>query len=1114
MRQFNSSHNFTVSLIALLSLSLMLGCSTNETDEYSKKLFRSLDATVSGVNFRNDVIQSKAMNFFTYQYVLNGGGVAAGDLNGDGLPDLYFTANQFENKLYLNEGNLKFKDVTVQSGAGGNEHWSTGVTIVDVNADGWNDIYVCHAGTYLDQPQKLKNELFINNGDANSNNGIPTFTENASAFGLDGFSRTVQAVFFDFDNDNDLDVYMVNHPYNFWLPFEMRLEAEKNPYPDETDKLLRNDNGKYVDVTKETGVENWAFGLSATIGDLNGDGRMDIFVSNDYSERDNCYINNGDGTFTDRIHEMFFHISNFSMGSDIADYNNDRLPDLMVLDMMAEDNRRKKINMSAMKPSVFWENVDAGRHHQYMQNVLQLNNGNGTFSEVAELADVAFTDWSWSTIFADLDNDGWKDLFITNGLAKDVRNTDANKHLLGQDLVALRENFQEHLDAMPSEPIDNYAYRNKGDLTFEKSTTKWGLNFKGFSNGAVISDLDRDGDLDVVINNLNDVAQIFENSASETANYIQFIPIGSSSNKAGIGLEVTLEVGNSVQTQHVSLARGFQSGSENLLHFGIGSNKSVDKVIAKWPDGKSQILENVETNQRIVLNYADAIETSIAQTERETLFAKSAHQIGYSHQEEVFDDYQNEVLLPHKYSQLGPTSAVADVNKDGLSDVFIGGAKGFAAKLFIQNTNGDFVESPSSPWSAHLNREDVGATFFDADNDGDMDLYVASGSNEWPVNDHHYADRLYLNNGNGSFVYLADGLPDIRESSSCVKPFDFDSDGDLDLFVGGRLVPGSYPKPAGSHLLKNEGGKFKDVTAELAKDLSSIGMVTDAQWLDIDKDGSTELILCGEWMPLTIFKKTEKGFENVTDKAGLTGHIGWWYSLEAADFDNDGDLDLIAGNIGLNTKYKGTIEEPFQVYYDDFDSNGHGDIVLGYAQQGTFFPVRGRSCSSEQIPDLKKKFPSYEEFGAATLEKVYGSALYNALNYKANWMATSIFENLGNGSFKVMALENPAQLSAVKGITILDIDNDGFKDLILTGNLYNVEVETCRHDASIGVILKNNGNMGFETIPPSRSGFMVVGDARKSHALTSFDGKPMILTLINDGKPVIHQLNSSAQFVE
>ena len=1109
-------------ILLAFGLAFIWSCQTDQTDAStaaegapnSTAHFTPLTAAKSGITFRNDVTQSDTLNMFINQYILNGGGVAAGDLNNDGLPDLYFTANQTANHLYLNQGNLAFKEQASAANVQGGTGWATGVTIVDVNADGWNDIYICKAGNYLGHPEGLANELYINNGDAAQNQGIPTFTEQAKAYGLTGIARSNQAVFFDFDNDNDLDVYVVNHPYNFFLPLELRVKAESILPEDATDRLYRNDGmGKFTDVTETAGVKNWAFGLSASVGDLNGDGWLDLYVANDYSEADNCYINQGDGTFKPGADERFFHTSNFSMGTAIADINNDLLPDLFVTDMMAEDNQRKKANMSPMKPEVFYHNVALGRHYQYMQNTLQLNNGNGTFSEIAELANVAYTDWSWSVIFEDLDNDGWKDLFISNGLPIDIRNSDANKQLIGREVKDLQANYQAILENIPSVPIDNYAYKNNGDLTFSDQTKNWGLQLEGFTNGSLLADLDRDGDLDLVTNNLFAEAVVFENHKGNANNFLQILPKGPAGNPNGVGVTVNLFAKGKSQMQQLSHAKGFQSGAEALLHFGVGKETKIDRISIKWPDGKEQMLEGVATNQQLVVDYAQAKAKTSNKPEGSAYFQPwpEANLTNTSNKEIPYNDFEREILLPHKYSQLGPKLAAADVNGDGLSDVLIGGAKNQATTLFLQTPEKEFVASSSQPWAAHAGAEDIVAAFLDVDQDGDLDAFLGAGSNEWDPNHLAYRDRIYLNDGQGKFTHDPTALPNLRFSTGCVTAADIDQDGDLDLFVGGRLVPGKYPEPATSLILENDNGKFKAVSDQWNSAFQKLGMVSDATFQDFNQDGKIDLLVVGEWMSPRLFLNTGSNFQEITQAANLETYKGWWYSVHAFDADGDGDLDFVAGNLGLNAKYKGSDEAPFQVYYNDFDENGTKDIVLGYYQEGVAYPLRGRECTSQQIPEIKKKFETYAEFSLATLDDVYGQKLAEAVRYNANWMATTFFENRGDGTFAAKALPNAAQVSAVQAITSLDVDQDGIEDLVIAGNMFQAEVETCRHDASIGAILKGDGKGNFKAISAELTGFDASGDTKSVQLIQTTGQLPAIVVGGNNAPLKVFQLSKKLE---
>ncbi len=1093
-----------------------LAC-TNEAEQRNSQkkqdAFSLISPSQSGIAFINDVVQNSEMNLFTNQYSLNGGGVAVGDLNNDELPDVYFVANQNENALYINKGSLRFQNTSKISGAIGKSAWSTGVSIVDINSDGWNDIYVCYAGNSLNAPENRSNELFINNGDANQNDGIPTFTERANQFGLASQHWSVQALFFDYDRDNDLDLFLVNHPYNFYLPFELRLKAEKDLPNDANNQLFKNNgNQTFTDVSYESGVADWAFGLSASLGDLNQDGWPDIYVANDYSEKDAYLLNQQNGSFLRAENLAFNHISNFSMGSDIADFNNDLLLDVFVLDMMAEDNRRKKVNMSAMKPSSFWDNVANNRHYQYMQNTLQINNGNNHFSEIAELANIAYTDWSWSAIFSDLDNDGWKDLYISNGLAKDFRNADFNKKVLSrQHTIMLRKNFQHYLDQIPEEAIPNYVFRNTAELSFENKVDDWNLHYSGFSNGMAIADLDRDGDLDILLNNLQDTAIVYRNNNPKEGNYLQIQLIGPKGNVAGIGSEIRIFYKDEQQLHFQSLAKGFQSSADALVHFGLGNYDEIDLLTIAWPDGKSQELKNINANQLIQLSYSQATTTNTIVNESPSKWFSmlvDPHLDLKSNQREViYDDYEKEILLPHKYSQLGPFIESGDLNGDGLDDFMIGGSAGNPAQIYFQNKEGEFILSQQTVWKNQKQHEDMGIAFFDADGDQDLDIYVARGSNEWKAGDNAYQDGLFINDGNGQFEARPNSIPRIQSSSSCVKPNDVDNDGDLDLFIGGRLIPGHYPFPASSQLLINDGGKFSLADNSYQAVLNDLGMVTDAQWLDIDKNGFDDLVIIGEWMPILYFLNDGKGFKQKEDEYALKNYSGWWYSLDTADIDNDGDVDLFAGNLGENSKYKASFIAPFQVYAGDLDSNGKNDIILGYFNNGISYPVRGRSCSSEQLKDLKSEFPSYESFANSSLKEVYGKRLKDLLHLEAKSMTSAYLENQGNGNFKVHSLPKEAQISSINSMITLDVNSDSHLDIVLAGNLFHTETETKRQDASYGQLLLGNGKGEFRPVPWSESGLQISGDVKDMAIIKLLNGKRVIISTRNNGPVKMHLLN-------
>lgn len=1054
-------------------------------------LFKELDAVKTQVDFENNLTGSEGQNIFIDFNYYSGGGIAIADFDKDGLPDLYFTGNQVENALYRNLGNMRFEDVTKRSGTEGKGGWNTGVTVADVNGDGLPDLYVCRSGQYR-SPAVLRNLLYINEGNFQ-------FVEKAEAYGLADPGRSVQATFFDLDRDNDLDVYVTNRPSNFHTPQDKRLEAELNPNQVETDRLYRNDGGKFVDITDQAGMRNWAFGLNVIANDFDGDGFIDLFVSNDYSEPDFYWQNQGNGTFRMNQNSRFLHISNFSMGSDAGDINNDGHRDLVVVDMMAKDNRRKKTNMSGMEPETFWRMVEAGHNYQYMQNVLQVNNGNGTFGDIAELAGVANTDWSWAPILADFDNDGFEDLFVSNGMRKDMRNNDIAKGTIGIQLQELFANWEKYTNDLPEEPIANFCFRNRGDLSFQDKSTAWGLDKKGYSTGAAVADLDLDGDLDLVLNNVDERASIFENRLTENG-FLRIQAIGPEMNQFGLNLKAELLTSQGKQTRELTLSRGFRSSSEAIVHFGLLQEEQVQSLKLTWPDGKEQLISEIEQNKLLQVDYRNAKAPIPKGKTPPPIFTSITRSSGldFVHQDPWYDDFANEILLPHQFSQNGPMLATGDLNGDGLKDLFVGGAKGQAGGIFLQQPGGLFFRSIQSALENDADHEDMGAVFTDVDKDGDMDLIVTSGSNEMPADAPWYRHRLYRSEGKGILVPDPSFLPNHQFSASKIRAVDFDADGDEDLFIGGRVVPGAYPQPASSLLLRNNGGQFEDVTSQIAPGLKNLGLVTDAVWVDMDQDEDLDLVVCGEWMTIEWFRNDGATFKRATEDTGLESKTGWWFSLTAADMDGDGDQDLIAGNLGLNAKYQGSDAAPFEVYANDMDGNGSLDIVLGYNADGKTFPVRGRQCSSQQVPGILKDFPSYESFGNATILDVYGDALQTSLHHSANWMASSYIENLGHGQFKFHALPNQAQLSTANSLLIQDFTGNGNPDILLAGNLFAAEVETKRHDASIGVLLEGDGKGNFLPWSFEESGFFAQGDVKDMALLRDSEGGKIVVIARNN----------------
>ena len=1005
-------------------------------------LFTLMPESHTNIGFQNRVAQTRANNHMINVEFISGAGVAVGDINGDGLPDLYFSGNQVRDRLYLNQGNFSFQDISESAGITSDTLWSSGVTFVDIDQDGDQDIYVCRF-VYLEDEHSA-NQLYLNNGDL-------TFTESAADFGIADNGFSIQSIFFDYDKDGLVDMYLVNQPPSLpGVGGQLNKSMAANPLF--SDKLYRNrGNGQFEDVTQAANLRNFAFGLSVSMGDFNDDSWMDLYVTNDFDVADHIYLNQQDGTFKDIVHDAAKHISNFSMGSDVADYDNDGHLDIMVVDMVAEDHKRIKTHMGAMKPEDFWAQVASGGHYQYMFNTLQRNNGNGTFSDLAQLAGVTNTDWSWAPLFADFDNDGYKDLFVSNGVKYNNRQSDLqaiyDRKLDSLNQVALKQGKrpQEVIDVMdfvelaPTDLLPNYIFKNNGDYTFQKMTDEWGLDLPTLSNGAAYADLDLDGDVDLIVNNIDQDAGIYKNHTVESGggNYLRFKLIPTDQQSA-YGTKVVLYQQYDIwQMAQLANARGYMSKSEDILHFGVGATTEVEEVVITWPNGQETKLEQVSTNQLIEVFQRDAAKGMTEISDPVLPLFEEVRDIldpNYTvHQENEYDDYSREVLLPHKMSEFGPPIGVGDVNGDGREDFFVGGSAGFVGTLFIQGPNGAFDAKTRGAWTADLASEDMDVAFFDVDGDQDLDMYIVSGGNEFESGDAALQDRLYLNDGLGNFIRDKSAIPAIYSSGSCAVPYDFDRDGDMDVFVGGRLVPGKYPSPASSQLLENVNGKLVDVTATKGPELLELGLVTAATWMDYDHDEQIDLVVVGEWMPITVFSQNDDGQFEIQTHQGLEVTSGWYYEVAADDMDGDGDMDLVVGNLGLNYKYKASQEEPFEVYSDDFDQNGSQDIVLSYYEHGESFPVRGKDCSSQQIPTLKEKFPTYEEFGGSNLQDIYGVKLESALNLEAYTFASAYVENLGNGQFEFKPLPNLAQVSSVNNILIADYDEDGHQDILISG---------------------------------------------------------------------------------
>lgn len=1098
------------SSLLLLGAFLLTSCGPSEAPKAGvpeAKLGRRLEILgpdSTGITFRNTIVEDDQANYFRYLYMYNGGGVAAGDIDGDGLADLAFVSYRSGGALYKNLGGMKFEDISASSGFSVNDIWATGVSMADVNADGRLDIYVCASGPAGWAPSTRRNKLFINLGEGK-------FKEDAAGAGLADEGHNTMAYFADLDKDEDLDCFIASHRSDF-RPLGQELALPKAAYdPSTSNKLYINDGtGHFTDRTMEAGLASHHYGLGAALGDLNNDGLVDIYVTNDFYTPDLMMVNDGTrgpGTvphFMDISQQALKHTSYFSMGIDRADYDNDGNPDLCVLDMTPGEHKLNKENMASMAPGQFDAMVANGMGHQYMINTLQHNNGDGTWSEVAQMAGIDRTDWSWAPLFVDLDNDGWKDLFVTNGIARDVGNNDFRDQVRKFTGASSKQvAFEPLLELAPTHVPEKMVFRNAHDLTFTKAMDAWGFHQRTLSNGGTYADLDLDGDMDLVTVDVNAPATVVRNLTRENsgAGYLQLVLEGDAKNPNGFGASAALFSPSGMQVCDLFPARGYQGSVEPVLHFGVPDDR-IDSVVITWPDGKQTLLRAPARDQRLTVDRSSLRDRPVV-ARTTPLFVEIAAQIGLGlgHRENAFDDFKAESLLPQRQSAHGPAAAVADVNGDDLDDVFLTASAGSPCLLLLQNSSGRFSPAKAQPWAAFRASEFNGARFFDVDGDHDMDMYLSAGSTEFPTGDERYRDRLFVNDGHGTFTWAEHALPDIRVSTQAIASNDIDGDGDLDLFVGGRNVPGAWPSAPTSHLLLNDHGVFTDASSTWLAALPRPGLVTEALFADIDGDKRDELVLCGEWMPVRVLKSAGGTFKDISPSVLDTPLIGWWQGMTSGDIDGDGDTDLVAGNIGLNNKFHPSAERPLRVYMGDLDRSGTNDIVLAKTGDQCELPVRGRECSSRQMPFIQGRFPTYKAFADATLEGIYGDALRNALRLKATTFASMVFINT-NGHFEERPLPMAAQVNPARSMLILDADNDGKMDLVLAGNLYGTEVETPRYDAGTGLVLMGDGQGGFEPLDASRSGITIPFDTRHLLPIT-IAGRGRCYVAVNNTGPIL-----------
>ncbi len=1097
-------------LAGSLIVFFVTGCSREQGNK--DPLFTLLPASLTNAGFVNHLDYSTQLktkfNIYTYRNFYNGGGVALGDINNDGLMDIFLTSNMETNALYLNKGNFVFEDISASAGIEGTGQWSTGVSFADVNGDGWTDIYICNSGNVAGDDRR--NELFINNGNL-------TFKEKAAEYGLDDPGYSTHAAFFDYDKDGDLDMYLMNNSSRAIGSFNMKENQRNVRDSVGGDKLLRNDGNIFTDVSEKAGIFGSVigFGLGVTVGDINLDGWMDIYVSNDFFERDYIYVNNQDGTFREQLTEMMPSISAASMGADMADINNDRYPEIFATDMVPEHNDRLKTKTTFDSWESYKSGVDNGYHHQFTRNMLQLNNTDGTFSEIGRLAGVNATDWSWGALISDLDNDGLKDLYVANGIFKDLTDQDYIQFFSNRDMVMSivsgnNVDYKTLIDAIPSVKIPNYAFKNLGGCRFQNMADAWGLGEPSFSNGSAYGDLDNDGDMDLVVNNVNMPMFIYRNETSQQLpenHYLKVILKGEGGNTAAIGTKVTVRHKGMLFYQEQMPIRGYLSSVDPRPNLGLGSITMADTLIVEWPDDRITILTRVPTNQILTLYQKDGKKQSALFTSPampESLYLKNItreNRIAFTHIENNFEDFKRDKLIYHMMSTEGPRMCQGDVNGDGLADIYIGGAKDQQGALMIQHRDGTFVSSEKQIFAADKISEDTDCAMFDADNDGDLDLYVASGGNEFPESSSALSDRLYFNDGMGHFAKSKQVLPAGRyESSSCVRPCDYDNDGITELFVGLRLKPFLYGVPVNGYLLENDGkGTFTNATPRVAPELLNVGMIRDMLWQDVNGDGDMDILLAGDWMALRVFLNDKGTFKEKKNAFGTLDTRGWWNCLAAGDVDADGDVDFVAGNHGLNSRFKASPEKPVSMVVNDFDLNGRVEQIICVYDGDKSYPLALKHDLVQQIPALAAKYPKYEQYKNTQIADMFTpEQLQNAVELDVSLLETSLFLNDGKGNFNRAPLPPEVQFSPVYAAEIGDYNGDGKTDILLGGNLFNVKPEVGRYDASYGSFLEGDGKGGFINIPPKVSGFRLGGEIRDIMRVNTSKGEILVIARSNE----------------